>query len=461
MKRIPLFLLLLVSLTSVAQEPEMLVQHLDLSSQRRLFICVFGEYTTVNIYQDTADYVALRWPLAADTALMRKAISIQDYDFFSVLNVSGLNRQGIFEVHLKRKNFDICVNYYNHVYIGTANPRDTLRLTQLHVQANDYSMVNIERYVVADDVVLLAEDNSRIVYHRYDAERYSENTNDNGVIHGGLRNGEMQVDVDNLFDYSTDGYEYYYKKKKSPQVADRIHLGVMGSLLTFGDSPLNGFGWKNTLHVGGLADVYNNYGPFQFQQARTTPTSFQAEVSYDVVYRPRFTVGVGVGYSYSCFKFKSNYVGYCEYPEFEGCGVQYGYCISNFGVLTTPYGMQNEWSSRFTTHYVNLPISINYFACDNHRKGFHASLEFIPSFAIGDGTLRRQYSQWDAASDPTGTAINEYEEVETFTSLDYRLTLGWGPWSVLFQMSSTGSFEAWRSPTKICYPFRMGLKFNL
>lgn len=454
-------LLLLSAWSSRAQQPEMLVQYLDLSSQRHLTFFVEGEYTTVNIYQDTVDFVAIRYPLAADTAHMNESFFLTDVcnGSFATLCIMGIGRQGIFEVHTKRKDIDICVRYYNTVGLCAAKPHDTIRLNTLRVQANDFSMVSVNPMLVAQNVFLLAEDCSRITYHRYKAERYSENTKDNGVIYGGTRNGESQASKHHLLEWNTEGYDPFpLHNRKHYHAADRLHLSLIGSLLTLGESPLSGFGWARKLVTS------DAYGPFQFQHTRTTPTSFQAEFSYDVVAKPRYAIGIGVGYSYSRYEFVSPYVGVEDYGSYVAPGdpnVAYGCNSCNFAHLLTPFGNEYDWTTWFTTHYVNLPISFAYYAADDHRKGFHAGLDLIPSFAIGQGTTHRQLCSWDAAGSPSGMIVNEYESVDLCHTLDARFSVGWAAWSVIFQVSNVGSFLVWKSPTKLAYPFRIGLKFNL
>lgn len=458
---IPLFLLL-ASVPLRAQQPEMLVQYLDLSSQKRLTFLVHGEYTTVNIYQDTVDFVAIRCPLAVDTAYMSESFSLsetQDH-FHSTLWIGGIGRQGIFEVHTKRKDIDICVQYYNSVRLCTVDPRDTLRLNTLHVQTNDFSTMAIARMMlVAQDVFLLAEDCSRITYNGYMAEHYSENTKDNGVIYGGTRNGESQASKHHLLEYDTEGYDAF---RWHYHAADRLHFSFIGSLLTLGERPLSGFGWRWGSPWNPHPD---DYGPFQFQHTRTTPTSFQAECSYDVIAKPRFAAGVGAGYCYSRFLFASAYVGAAEYDQFANPAdpnVVYSHNSCNLAHLQTHFGNERDWTTWFTTHYLTIPITFTYYAADNHRKGFHAGIDLIPGFAVGRGVTHRQLCSWGVVADePVGMVVNEYEYVDLEHTLDVRLSIGWGAWSVILQVCNSGSFDVWKSPSRMAYPFRMGLKISL
>ena len=457
MKKIAILILLFAALTAAAQEPTKLVQRLDLSSQKYLMIHIGGEYTSVAIYQDTADYVAVSNPLWNDSAQTSQPLfELTQSDILHTLWVGGNARSGVIEIHTKRDNLDIYSRLYNHVGINT-KAGDTVRLRSIRLQADDYSMMEIESPLVAEDVMLVAEKHSTIYYHTYQAERYSENTKDYGIIYGGMRNGESLAKKHHLLEYNTDGYKMFEHRYRPAQ---RLHLSVTAALLSAGRKPLSGFGWtENTYPDREVA----------FPDMKTTLGCYQLAVSYDIVCRKHFAFSLGLEYSYNRFKFKDPYVDYLHYDQ-ENMG---DYMLAANDYLTPmepPYGGGDSlqyWSSQLTAKYVAIPIGVTYYADKNHRKGFHVGLELVPCFGINEGNIRRSYSQWDemeSSNTTEGFVINSHQPIYLSTMVDLRLSIGWGAWSVVVQGNPDAANWAFSFCTNgiiAVYPFRLGVKVCL
>ena len=443
---------LLAALGGAAQEPTKLVQRLDLSSQKYLMIHVGGEYASVAIYQDTEDYVAVRNPLWNDSSLTSQPLfELTQNDFLHTLWVGGNARAGAIEIHTKRNDLDIYSRLYNHVGVYAAKAHDTVRLRSIRVQTDDYSMVEIGSPLVAEDVQLIAEKHSTIYYHSYAAERYSENTKESGIIYGGMRNGESLAKKHGLFNYNTDGYkllEYRYRP------AQRLHLSLTAALLSAGSKPLSGFGWTENHYVE----------DYPYPEIKTTLGCDQLTVSYDIVCRKHFAFGLGLEYSYNRFKYQDHYVDF-YYNRYEPD--EFGRPDNNYLVpMEPPYGGGDSlqyWSSQLTAQYIAIPFGVTYYANQNHRKGLHVGLELVPSLAISDGKLRRRYSQWEdieGTNEVNGFVVNNYYPVTLYTMLDFRLSIGWGAWSLMVQGSPDSANWGIRTPSSV-YPFRMGVKVSL
>ncbi len=460
MKRLAILLLLLASLTAAAQEPTKLVQYLDLSSQKYLSIIVNGEYLTVVVYQDTVDYVALRDPLWSDTAMLSQPFfELNSNDFLHTLHVYGTGRNGVIEIHTKRDNLSLVSRYYNHVYVGTTS--DTLRFTQVHVQADDFSLVEFTAPVVADNMVLIAEKSSIIYYHTYNALDYSENTKDNAIIYGGMRNGESLVSKHGIGDYTTDGNKLF-KRYYSPD--KRLHFSFSAALLNAGGSTMSGLGWTE--------ETYPDE-EVPYPTMKTTLGSYQGEMSYDYVCRQHFAMGIGVGYSFSRYKFKDPYVGYLTLTHRD----EYSYYSNDYmAPVEPPYGGGDSlqyWSSQLTTHYLTFPLTLTYYADPDHRKGFHVGLTLLPSFGLGKGKLLSRYCQWGVDSEYTwgedsvhplwGFVVSDYHNdgLNLLYMTDIRLTIGWSAWSVMVQLSPDWSYSLIQNGALPAYPFRLGVTLSL
>ena len=445
---------LLAALGGAAQEPTKLIQRLDLSSQKYLMIHVGGEYASVAIYQDTEDYVAVRNPLWNDSAQTSQPLfELTQSDFFYTLWVGGNARAGMIEIHTKRDNLDVYSRLYNHVGIYSAKAGDTVRLRSIRLQADDYSLVEIAAPLVAEDVQMIAEKHSTIYYHTYMAERYSENTKDHGIVYGGMRNGESLAKKHHLFDYNTDGYKMFEHRYRPAQ---RLHLSVTAALLSAGSKPLSGFGWTENAYRERV---------IPYPDMKTTLGCYQVSLSYDIVCRKHFAVGLGLEYSYNRFKYKDPYVDFHHFDQDIIDGVILG-SADYLMPIEPPYGGGDSlqyWSSQLTAKYVAIPIGVTYYADKNHRKGFHVGLELVPSFAIHEGDLHRRYCQWDeteGSNTTEGFVINSHQPISLYTTVDLRLSIGWGAWSVMIQGNPDSANWGFRTPHAV-YPFRMGVKVSL
>lgn len=445
---------LLAALGGAAQEPTKLIQRLDLSSQKYLMIHVGGEYASVAIYQDTEDYVAVRNPLWNDSAQTSQPLfELTQSDILYTLWVGGNARAGMIEIHTKRDNLDIYSRLYNHVGIFSAKAGDTVRLRSIRLQADDYSMMEIVAPLVAEDVQLIAEKHSTIYYHTYMAERYSENTKDHGIIYGGMRNGESLAKKHHLFDYNTDGYKMFEHRYRPAQ---RLHLSVTAALLSAGSKPLSGFGWTENAYRERV---------IPYPDMKTTLGCYQVTLSYDIVCRKHFAVGLGLEYSYNRFKYKDPYVDFHHFDQDIIDGVILG-SADYLMPIEPPYGGGDSlqyWSSQLTAKYVAIPIGATYYADKNHRKGFHVGLELVPSFAIHEGDLHRRYCQWDeieGSNTTEGFVINSHQPISLYTTVDLRLYIGWGAWSVMIQGNPDSANWGFKTPHAV-YPFRMGVKVSL
>ena len=454
MKKIAIMLFLFAALTAAAQEPTKLIQRLDLSSQKYLMIHVGGEYASVAIYQDTEDYVAVRNPLWNDSSLTSQPLfELTQSDFLYTLWVGGNARAGMIEIHTKRDNLDVYSRLYNHVGIYSAKAGDTVQLRSIRLQADDYSLVEIVAPLVAEDVQMIAEKHSTIYYHSYATERYSENTKESGIIYGGVRNGESLAKKHHLFDYNTDGYKVFERRYRPAQ---RLHLSLTAALLSAGSKPLSGFGWTENAYRERV---------IPYPDMKTTLGCYQVTLSYDIVCRKHFAVGLGLEYSYNRFKYKDPYVDFHHFDQDIIDGVILG-SADYLMPIEPPYGGGDSlqyWSSQLTAKYVAIPIGVTYYADKNHRKGFHVGLELVPSFAIHEGDLHRRYCQWDeieGSNTTEGFVINSHQPISLYTTVDLRLSIGWGAWSVMIQGNPDSANWGFMTPRAV-YPFRMGVKVSL
>ena len=464
MKHLILTVLLLAAVGAAAQEPQKIVQHLDLNPEKTLMITVSGEYTTVYIYQDTVDYVSILTPNMIDTAQITQPLfkyeertNLPDH-----LMVGGFGAYTVFEIHLRTEKLFLYSRLYNRVTLSTATGyRHKLKYKSLSVQTDDYSMVDIESPVEAEDIQMIAEKNSLIRYYSYTAENYSENTKENAIIYGGERNGKSLVSKHHVTNYKTEGYKPFEPKQIRYRPAQRIHLRLSSALLNGGLTATSGLGWKE--------ETYPE-SQIAYPSMKTTLGSHQVELGYDVICRKHFAIGIGVGYSYSHYRFKDPYVDFI-FSDWNA----YTHHVDNIYLTprNPPYGggdSLNNWSTHITTNYITFPISLTYYADRIHHKGFHVSVAVVPGFSLGQGKLNSRYCQWDEnpeTNSATGIIINDkhlnYGEIGLYPTVDYRITVGWSRWSVMLQLPASSSFSFSFAAQSLIpfYPFRLGLMLDL
>ena len=442
-----------------------MIQHLELNPEKSLGISVTGEYTTVYIIQDTTDYVAIINPYWNDTTQVSQPIFklLADRDhMFDNLIVGGYGAFTLIEIHLRTEKLFLYSRLYNRVTLSTATGyRHKLKYKSLSVQTDDYSLVDIESPVEAEDIQMIAEKNSLIRYYSYTAENYSENTKENAIIYGGERNGESLVSKHHVTNYKTEGYKPFEPKRMRYRPAQRIHLRLSTALLNGGLTATSGLGWKE--------ETYPE-SQIAYPSMKTTLGSHQVELGYDVICRKHFAIGIGVGYSYSHYRFKDPYVDFI-FPDWNANT----HHADNIYLTprNPPYGggdSLNNWSTHITTNYITFPISLTYYADRIHHKGFHVSVAVVPGFGLGQGKLNSRYCQWDEnpeTNSATGMIINDkhlnYGEIGLFSTLDYRITVGWSRWSVMLQLPdpSGSSFSLAATSRVSFFPFRLGLMLDL
>lgn len=464
MKHIILTVLLLAATSVAAQEPQKIVQHLDLNPDKELMIIVTGDYTTVNIYQDTVDYVSILTPDLIDTVhITQPLFRLEKEDYSPHLFVGGYGAYTFFEIHIRTEKLYLYNRFYNRVSILSAKGygRHKLKYKELSIQTDDYSLVEITSPVEAENIIMIAEKNSLIRYDSYTAEEYSENTKENAIIYGGMRNGESLAPKHHVLDYKTEGYKPFEPKRLRYRPAQRIHLRLSSAFLNGGLTALSGLGWKEDQYVEDHVT---------YPAMKTTLGSHQVELGYDIVCRRHFAIGVGVGYSYSHYRFKDPYVGYI-FTGYDG----HNWIDNAYLTPREPqYGGGDSlqyWSTHLTTHYITFPITLTYYADSKHHKGFHLSVAVVPGFGLGQGKLNSRYCQWEEDAERnllTGRVINDQHinyggKIGLLSTFDYRITVGWSRWSVMVQLPDPSGFSfslAARSMIPF-YPFRLGVMLDL
>lgn len=479
-KTLILVMFAIAGLTAMAQyQPVRMVQPLNVSHYRSLVVSVYGN-GHVNVVQDVDDYVVFYLCSADDTATLPDGImKVWDSDFgYGNIGITSYPTVLNVELHLKTDNLYITACDYSTVNLTSANNRDSLVYNSLTLQADDHATTMTERHVHAETIKLRASYFGLVRCYSYTSPLHEETHWGNGIIRVGVRNGDL--DHSTAQEMTTLGNTRMSMVRYKP--IERVHLSLLAGFHNWGTSQLNGL--AGTEYVSDYRDVayWERSAWEDAASARTNLGNLQLELSYDIVAREHYTIGLGLGYERNSYSLRHPFVSWVEAANipvqtskintilFDYTGFT---ILPEIGVMYRGRDqVPGSWSTRFTTNYLAMPIQFTYHADRRHTKGFHAGVAVVPGMAIAKGTLTRHFSgyggkTWDGYSYVTGDTTwgfirydaHDEQSVKVNAKVDVRLTVGWANWSVFLQLSTMPVLADKR--TLGLYPMKLGLKIQL
>lgn len=479
-KTLILIMFAISELTAMAQyQPVRMVQPLNVSHYRSLVVSVYGN-GHVNVVQDVDDYVVFHLCTADDTATLPDGIMrVWDSDFgYGNILITSYPTVLNVELHLKTDNLYITACDYSTVNLTSANNRDSLVYNSLTLQADDHATTMTERHVHAETIKLRASYFGLVRCYSYTSPLHEETHWGNGIIRVGVRNGDL--DHSTAQEMTTLGNTRMSMVRYKP--IERVHLSLLAGFHNWGTSQLNGL--AGTEYVFDYRDVayWERNAWEDGASARTNLGNLQLELSYDIVAREHYTIGLGLGFERNSYSLRHPFVSWVEAANilvqtskintilFDYTGFT---ILPEIGVMYRGRDqVPGSWSTRFTTNYLAMPIQFTYHADRRHTKGFHAGVAVVPGMAIAKGTLTRHFSgyggkTWDGYSYVTGDTTwgfirydaHDEQSVKVNAKVDVRLTVGWANWSVFLQLSTMPVLADKR--TLGLYPMKLGLKIQL
>ena len=479
-KTLLLIMLAIAGLTAMAQDqPVRMVQPLSVSHYRSLIVIVFGN-GRVNVVQDVDDYVVFHLCTADDTATLPDGImKVWDSDYgYGNIGIMSYPTVLNVELHLKTDDLYISACDYSTVNLTSANNRDSLVYNSLTLQADDHATVMTERHVHVETIRLRASYFGLVRCYSYTSPLHEETHWGNGIIRVGVRNGDL--DHSTAQEMTTLGNTRMSMVRYKP--IERVHLSLLAGFHNWGNNQLNGL--AGTEYVSDYRDVayWERNAWEDAASARTNLGNLQLELSYDIVAREHYTIGLGLGYERNSYRLRHSFVSWVEATDIPVRTSMINATLYNYtgftilpeiGVLYKGRDqVPGSWSTRFTTNYLAMPLQFTYHADRLHSKGFHAGVAVIPGMAITKGTLTRHFSgyggkTWDSYSSVTGDTtwgfkrydVHDEQSVKVKAKVDVRLTVGWANWSVFLQLSTVPVLADER--TLGLYPMKLGLKIQL
>ncbi len=479
-KTLILIMFAIAGLTAMAQyQPVRVVQPLNVSHYRSLVVNVYGN-GHVNVVQDVDDYVVFHLCTADDTATLPDGIMrVWDSDFgYGDIGITSYPTVLNVELHLKTDNLYISACDYSTVSLTSANNRDSLVYNSLTLQADDHATTMTERHVHAETIKLRASYFGLVRCYSYTSPLHEETLWGNGIIRVGVRNGEYDLSM--AKEMTTLGNTRMSMVQYKP--IERVHLSLLAGFHNWGTSQLNGL--AGTEYVFDYRDVayWERNAWEDGASARTNLGNLQLELSYDIVAREHYTIGLGLGYERNSYRLRHPFVSWVEAANipvqtskinttlFDYTGFT---ILPEIGVMYRGRDqVPGSWSTRFTTNYLAMPIQFTYHADRRHTKGFHAGVAVVPGMATTKGTLTRHFSgyggkTWASYSYVTGDTTwgfirydaHDEQSVKVNAKVDVRLTVGWANWSVFLQLSTVPVLADER--TLGLYPMKLGLKIQL
>jgi len=164
---------------------------------------------------------------------------------------------------------------------------------------------------------------------------------------------------------------------------------------------------------------------------RTSFSSYQLNYGFNILYTTNFNAGVGIGYESDIYKFKNAYVDFTD-GAFQ---------------VATP-ATAGDWSSRFVTRYVQLPIHVGWKSSDG---AFGVRLSAIP--AIGYTTKNTGLKHLMKQDGPDQKdQMNLKDELLPY-KLDVRLDFDIYGFGIFMQISTMKVFKDGYSDL---YPIKFG-----
>lgn len=220
------------------------------------------------------------------------------------------------------------------------------------------------------------------------------------------------------------------RKKRKYSVADRTNFDFHWAFTNWGDQPYNG--------------LMKMDGPYNL---RTSFSSYQLSENYAVVMTNHIKLSIGIGYESDVYKFTDNYItmdattGAFVSQNQAGVDAVSGVAGSNLG----------DWSSRFVTRYVTLPLEFEY-RDKGILKSFRLAVGIVPglSFSSRHTGLKHELEQrgrnYQDAQENVSKFVNPYK-------LDLRLTFKRKSFGVFLQVPTLPVFV--ETGQKV-YPIKLG-----
>ncbi len=220
------------------------------------------------------------------------------------------------------------------------------------------------------------------------------------------------------------------KKRRKYSVAERTNFDFHWGFNNWGDQ------WYNGLMK--MEGAYN---------LRTSFSSYQLSENYAVVMTDHIKLSLGIGYESDVYKFTNNYVtmdattGALAAQDQAGVDAVSGLAGTNLG----------DWSSRFVTRYVTMPIEFEY-RDKGVLKSFRLALGVIPGLSFSSShtglkhELERRGRNYQEVDEGVSKFVNPYK-------LDVRLTFKRKSFGMFLQVPTMPVFID--TDTKV-YPIKIG-----
>lgn len=220
------------------------------------------------------------------------------------------------------------------------------------------------------------------------------------------------------------------RSKRKYTFADRTNLDFHWAFNNWGDQPYNG--------------LMKMDGPYNL---RTSFSSYQLSENYAVVMTDHFKLNIGIGYESDVYKFTDNYVsmdastGALATQNQAGVDAVSGITGSNLG----------DWSSRFVTRYVTLPVEFEY-RDKSALRSWRIKLGVVPGLSFNSShtglkhELEKRGRNYQDVQEGVSKFVNPYK-------LDVRFTVKWNWLGFFIQLPTMPVFID--TDTKV-YPIKLG-----
>lgn len=218
---------------------------------------------------------------------------------------------------------------------------------------------------------------------------------------------------------------------------DRLKTNLLWGFNNWGDQ------WYN-----GLMKISGDYN------LKTSFSSWQIEAPYSIVMTPHFSLHVGVGYESDIYRFTTPLVncsnGGILYDAMRLDYSDYDDFVADNQLFAGTH--LDDWSSRLVTHYITLPIGVEF-----RHDQFHIALTALPALAINT-----RHTGLKHELDTRGIEALEVKDISEFTQpykLDVRLEVRYNWAGIFAQVATMPLFKSINSLD--LYPIKIGFMINI
>ena len=400
-------------------------------------------YANVSIVDDTVNYLTTEKPLIGSGSDNRFTYAISSQKGLMINAKPGANN---LVLHLVQKGdlailtedyasvtmshfgdlslLEIRTSDYSKVSVMPNSNKDTLRINNLNLWAEDFSSIAFVIPCVGMNLRANSEDFASLHVSYFGGTNIYRSVSDFSKLDIDSYDGVLYIDyVDNEGDYPDIEQKVRAKVEEKTKRSNKkgFHLSFAWAFNNWGDAPLNG--------LSGMDDPYS---------LRTTFSSYQLALMYTPLNVKHWVLGIVVGYESDIYRFSGD--------TYMSVGVTSDPDVSTFYSMNLGNA---KWSSRLVARYVTMPLSVMW----KPTRKFGIGLAAIPGLNYTSSNTGLKHKGKSFVDNAKITDVEDISRVMNPYKLDARLTLVFANIGVFLQVPT---MPVLKNMDQDVYPIKFG-----